>query len=68
MNNFSTTQINNIATFSGLLAIILAKLGIAISSEELQVTIGLVVSIVANIANYIHRYQKGDLTMGGLRK
>lgn len=68
MNNFSTTQLNNIATFCGLASIILAKLGVSIGSDELQLTVGMVVALVANILNYIHRYKKGDLTVGGLRK
>ena len=68
MNNFSQTQLNNIAMFAGLLAILLAKFGVAIEKEELQMTIGIIVSLVANIRGYIHRYKRGDLTLAGFRR
>lgn len=68
MSNFSTTQANNIAIFCGVASIILAKLGISIGSEELQMTVGMVVALVANIMAYVHRYKQGDLTLGGWRK
>ena len=68
MDNFSTTQANNIAMFCGIVAMILAKFKINIGSEDLQMTVGLVVALVANVMQYVHRYQKGDLTLGGWRK
>lgn len=68
MENFSTTQANNIAMFCGIAGMILAKLGYTITSEDLQMTVGLILALVANILQYIHRYQKGDLTLGGFRK
>lgn len=68
MNNFSTTQANNIAMFCGIAAMILAKFKINIGSEELQMTVGLIVALGANIMAYVHRYKKGDLTLGGWRK
>lgn len=54
--------------FCGLASIILAKFGILIASEELQATVGIVVALIANILQYKHRYDKGDLTLGGIRK
>lgn len=68
MQNFSTTQANNIAMFCGIMAMILAKFKVNIGSEELQITVGLVVALVANILQYVHRYKKGDLTLGGFKK
>lgn len=68
MTNFSTTQSNNIASFCGIAVIILAKFNIGISSEELQLTVGLIITLVGNILQYRHRFQKGDITIGGFRK
>lgn len=68
MTNFSTTQANNIAMFCGIVAMLLAKFKISITSEDLQMTVGLVVALVANIMQYVHRYKKGDLTVGGFKK
>jgi glycopeptide antibiotics resistance protein len=68
MNNLSSTQINNIAMFAGLLAVILAKFNVNITKDELQMSIGLVVALIFNIRQYIHRYKKGDLTLAGFRK
>jgi hypothetical protein len=68
MEKFSSTQANNIAMFAGLLAVVLAKFNVNITNEEIQITIGLIVSIVANIRGYVHRYKKGDLTLAGFRK
>lgn len=65
---FSTTQGNNIAIFAGLISIILAKFKIAIGTEEIQTFLGLGVSLIGTILQWIHRYKKGDLTMGGMRK
>jgi hypothetical protein len=68
MNNFSTTQATNIASIVGMLVLILNHFNINIASEELTNIIGAGVTIFGIVSNWIHRYQKGDLTLGGIRK
>ena len=68
MENYSVTQANNIAMFCGIASIILAKMHVNIVSEDLQMTVGLIIALVSNILQYWHRYQKGDLKLGGFRK
>lgn len=65
---YSTTQANNIAMFCGIASIILAKMGASIGSEELQMTIGMGIALVANIMQYIHRFKKGDVNVAGFKK
>lgn len=65
---YSTTQANNIAMFCGIASLILAKMGVSIGSEELQMTIGMGIALVANIMQYIHRFKKGDVNVAGFKK
>lgn len=65
---YSTTQANNIAMFCGIASIILAKLGLTVGSEELQMTVGMVIALIANIMQYVHRFKKGDVTVAGFKK
>ena len=65
---FSQTQLSNIATFAGLLVIILAKFGVKIGTEELTFLLGATISIGFTIYNYYQRWKRGDLTLGGFRK
>lgn len=68
MNTYSTTQSTNIAAIVGVLILILNHFHINIGSEELTSFIGAVIAIAGIIANWIHRYQKGDLTATGFKK
>lgn len=54
--------------FCGLVSIILAKFGISIGSDELQGTVGMILALIANILQYKHRFNKGDVTLAGLKK
>lgn len=65
---YSTTQANNIGAFVGVAVILLGKFGLNVQAEELTTIIGAAVSIWAIIANWIHRYKKGDITLGGVKK
>jgi len=65
----SQTQLSNFATVAGLLVIVLSKMGVNIfSTEQLTFIIGAVWSIGWSVYNYIQRYNKGDLTLGGIKK
>lgn len=68
MQNFSTTQATNIASLVGVAMIILNYFKINITSEELQTFLGAGIALVGVISNFVHRYQQGDLTLGGFRK
>lgn len=63
--SMSTTQANNIAIFAGLISIVLSKLNVNILPGDLEAFIGLGVSFVGTVLQYIHRYKKGDVTLGG---
>lgn len=68
MNNFSTTQTSNIASFIGVVMLVLNHYKINIGSEELTQLIGACFAVFGVAMNWYHRYQKGDLTFGGFRK
>ncbi len=68
MNNFSTTQISNFSAMAGVLVLILRAFKVEVAQEDVLAIMGAVVTVVSIIANYVHRYQKGDLTLGGIRK
>lgn len=65
---FSITQGNNLAIFAGLISVVLSKFHISIGSDELQAWLGVVISAVATLMQWIHRQKKGDLTVAGFRK
>lgn len=65
---YSTTQGTNIAAIVGVIVLILSKFGINIATEEITQVLGAIIAIVAIITNWVNRYKKGDLTLGGFRK
>lgn len=65
---YSTTQTTNIASIIGVIVLILQHFKINIGSEELTALIGGALAVGGVIANWWHRYQKGDLTLGGFKK
>lgn len=68
MDNYSTTQTSNIASIIGVVVLVLNHFKIDIGSEDLTIVIGGILSVGGVVMNWIHRYQKGDLTFGGFRK
>ena len=66
--SYSTTQASNIGAFVGVIILILAQFNIEIGTEELTTLIGASISVIAIISNWIHRYKKGDITLGGVKK
>lgn len=65
---YSTTQAGNLAIIAGAIALILAKFGYSIGSDEIQLLIGAVLIVGAAGVSWYKRYKKGDLTLGGFRK
>ena len=65
---YSTTQTTNLTAIVGVIVMILNHFNINIGSEEIMGIIGAVITIVSIVTNFIHRYQKGDLTVAGFRK
>jgi preprotein translocase subunit SecG len=67
-NNFSQTQIANFSTMAALLLMILARFGVAASMEQVTFILGAVWAVGSTIYNFIQRYQRGDITLGGFKK
>lgn len=67
MQNYSTTQITNLATFVGIVMLVLNHFHVNIAPDEIQALIGDILSVVGLAANWYHRYKKGDLTILGAR-
>ena len=65
---YSTTQHTNLASIIGVVVLILNHFKINIGSEELTALVGAVLAVGGIVMNWWHRYQKGDLTLGGFRK
>ncbi len=64
----SQTQLANFATFGGLLALILGQFGFIFPTEKITFILAALWSLGWTAYNYYQRYQKGDLTLGGIRK
>jgi hypothetical protein len=64
----SQTQLSNFATTAGVLALLLQHLGIIIPPDNIAFILFAVWSVGWSAYNYWQRYQKGDLTLGGIRK
>lgn len=66
-SNYSTTQTTNLTAIVGVIVLVLNHFKINIGSDELTLVIGAVLSIGGVVSNWVHRYSKGDLTLGGFR-
>lgn len=65
---YSTTQATNIASVVGVIVLILNHFHINISNDEVSIVFGGILSVGGVILNWVHRYKKGDITLGGFRK
>ena len=66
--SMSQTQLSNFMTAAGVLAIILQKMGIVIPADNIAFLLFAVWTVGWTIYNFVQRYAKGDLTLGGFRK
>lgn len=64
----STTQQTNYVSIVGVIVLILNHFHINIGNDEIMTLIGGVLSVYGILANWYHRYQKGDLTLMGSYK
>ena len=64
----STTQTTNYLSLAGALVVILGYFKIQIDINELAMLLGAVATVIGVLLNFYHRYQKGDLTLTGIRK
>lgn len=64
----SATQLSNINTIAGLAVLVLAQFGISGDAQKIAFLIAAAWSLGWSAYNYWQRYQKGDLTLGGMRK
>lgn len=68
MNSFSTTQTTNLVALAGVIVMVLNHFNINIGSDEVSTLLGALFTIGGIVANWYHRYSKGDLTVVGSRK
>lgn len=68
MQNFSTTQAANYAAFASLIVLIARHFKYDVNQEDVVFVIASVIGVIAVIKNYVNRYKKGDLTLGGFKK
>lgn len=65
---YSTTQAANITALAAIIVLIAKHFKFDLAQEDIVGVISAIAGVVAIVANYIHRYKKGDLTLGGFRK
>lgn len=65
--NYSTTQSTNLVAIVGVIVMVLNHYNINIASEEVSAVIGAGITIVGILANWYHRFSKGDVTALGKR-
>lgn len=63
----STTQKTNYLSLAGALVVILGYFKIQIDINDLAMLLGALATVVGVLLNFYHRYQKGDLTVAGVR-
>lgn len=68
MQNLSVTQTTNLTALVGVVVMILNHYKINVGSDELMNFAGAVLTVISLITNFVNRYQKGDLTLAGMRK
>lgn len=68
MQSYSTTQATNLVALAGIVVLIASKLGVELGEGEVQTFIGAAVALYGVVANWIHRYRKGDVTLGGFTR
>jgi len=64
----STTQTTNYLSLAGALVVILGYFKIQINVNDLAMLIGAVVTVLGTLLNFYHRYQKGGVTILGIRE
>lgn len=68
MNNLSTTQASNMAAFAAVIVLVAKHFKFDVAQEDVVAIGSAVIGIVAIVTNYVHRYKKGDVTLGGFKK
>lgn len=64
----SETQKTNYTAIIGVIVLILNHFNVNIGSDEIMALIGGVLAVYGIVANWYHRYQKGDITFAGTYK
>lgn len=65
---FSQTQLANFNTFGALAVIILEKVGVIATHDQVVFIIAASWALGWTVYNYIQRWQRGDLNIAGVRK
>ena len=64
----STTQLTNFSAAAGVIVFLLSQFGIIIPQDKAVFIIAALWTLGSTALNYWHRFQKGDITLGGVRK
>lgn len=65
---YSTTQATNLVGFAALIVLIAKHFKFDLAQEDVLALLTACAGVFAVIANWVHRYKKGDLTVAGFRK
>jgi len=66
---FSTTQASNIAALAGVIVLIAQTIFKKdVAQNDVVAVLSAIVTVVSIITNYVHRYNKGDVTVAGFKK
>lgn len=65
---YSGVQASNLAIFAGAVAIILSRLGVTISVEELQVVFGAALVVLGAVSSWLIEWKRGTTNFIGTVK
>lgn len=68
MNTYSVTQTSNYTALAGMVVIILKYFGIEIPAESIVIVIAGGATLWGIVRSIANRYNKGDITIAGVRK
>ncbi len=66
--SISQTQLSNFSAFAGVVVMILGYFHVVASIDVVAFALAASWSVASVAYNYYQRYQRGDLTLGGIRK
>lgn len=66
--NYSQTYAATITTVAGFIILVIGKFNTGLSQSDIELGIGVLVSLGGIIWQVVHRHSKGDVTVVGSRK
>lgn len=68
MTTLSTTQVTNVTAMAGVIVMVLQLFKVEVAQDEVVSVIGAALTIISIITNFVNRYQKGDVSLAGVKK